>query len=92
MKKKKIRITQVLDLPEDAFDPCPSFLLIGQRECIIDGKCELISYSDEKIVFDIFYKGKRFYISGSELGLSCLSNGNCSVKGTICSVGFEGVK
>ncbi len=86
---KRIKLNEMFDLPKDAFEPTPSFLLIGQRECIIDGRCELISYSDREIIFDIFYKGKCIYIKGEDLNLSCLSSGKCSVVGNICSVEFE---
>ncbi len=89
---KKFKINELLDLPSDTFEPCPSFLLVGQKECIIDGKNQLISYSDEKIVFDVFHRGKKFVIRGKDLGLSCLSSGKCSVSGVIDSVGFEGEK
>ncbi len=89
---KKIKINEMLNLPKDAFSPAPSFLLVGMNECIIDGRCELISYSDSEIVFDIFYKGKCIYIRGEELNLSCLSSGKCSVVGNICSVEFARVK
>ncbi len=89
---RKIKLNEMLDLPADTFEACPSFLLVGQKECIIEGKCKLVAYGEERIAFDIFHKGKYFVINGTDLTLSCLSSGNCSVRGRISSVGFEGVK
>ncbi len=80
------------DAPPDALSPLPSFLLTGQSECIIDGKCELVFYSDKCISFDIFYKNRIFSIYGAYLALSCISQGSCAVCGKIERIEFEDKK
>lgn len=87
MKKIKNR-----DLPPDALCSLPSFLLTGQSECIIDGKCELVYYSENCISFDIFYKSRILSIHGENLTLSCISQGSCAVCGKIERLEFVSKK
>lgn len=87
MKKNKNR-----DLPPDALSSLPSFLLTGQSECIIDGKCELVYYSEKCISFDIFYKSRIFSIHGEHLALSCISQSSCAVCGKIERLEFTDKK
>ncbi len=70
----------------------PSFLLVGQRECIIEGKCELVLYSDSHMAFGIFQGGKIFSIYGTSLSLACLTQGRCAVCGCIVRLEFEDEK
>lgn len=76
-------------MPADILEPMPCVYLRGSAEVVIDGKCRLVDYTYERIVFDIYYRGKYLAIEGKQMSLRCSVKDVTEIHGIISGVSFE---
>jgi sporulation protein YqfC len=85
-KNNSDKLAEILSFPQGTFKNFPSIQIRGNREIIIDGCTELISYEQDNILLET--KFCRICIIGRMLTLNNLTKNVLAVRGFIKNVEF----